>query len=85
MPTTATSPARRTRDTSAAVAAIKRNAEERRAQVMRERGWVCIPPDRLTPALRDELAPLNADRPVPGGKPSALPTNPLVTVSAGPE
>lgn len=70
-------PSRVPRDNSAAVAAVMRNAEERRAQVLRHRGWVCIPPERLTDELSAALAALNADRPVPGGTPRTLPTNPL--------
>lgn len=71
------SPSRAPRDNSAAVAAVMRNAEERRAQALRHRGWVCIPPDRLTPELSATLAELNADRPVPGSTGRTLPTNPL--------
>lgn len=71
------------RDMTAAHAAVRRNAEERRAQVMRVRGWVCIPPERLTPELRAQLADLNANRPVPGSPVAAiLPTSPL-TISTG--
>lgn len=54
------------RDTSAATRAVKRNAEERRAQFLRGRGWVCLPPERLTEDLREELAAMNADCPVSG-------------------
>lgn len=68
----------RPRGISPGTAAAMRNAEERRAQVMRVRGWVCIPPERLTPQLRDQLAELNANIPVPGSPVSAsLPTSPL--------
>lgn len=40
--TTNTNPPR----TAAATAAARRNAEERRAEALRERGWICIAPDQ---------------------------------------
>lgn len=33
--------------TAAATAAAKRNSEERRAQMLRERGWSVIPPETI--------------------------------------
>lgn len=73
------------RDTTAARAAAQRNAEERRAQVMRERGWICLPPERVTEDLRAQLSELNVDRVVPGGKPGSLPPWPLAMRQTEPE
>jgi hypothetical protein len=32
--------------TAAATAAASRNADERRAEHLRDRGWICIPPEQ---------------------------------------
>ncbi len=65
--------ARRAR-TAAATAGRMRASEKRLAARIEARGWVCVPPELVTPALRDEIRAL-ANREDPDATPSA--TSPI--------